>query len=130
MNPSIALDRGAMRPNGTRQGCASPRPSAAPWTEPARPLTETLYEGDDRLTLNHLQPRSTNNFADHAGVQVVGASSGRGGRGGGRRVRATAENEAVSVSPLKLSEMKLLVESLKRPEKGTRRGKALGKVNR
>jgi len=70
MTPSIALDRGDTRPNGTRQGFASPR-STAPWTEPAQPLTETLYEGDDRLTLNHLQPRSANILVDRSGGQVT-----------------------------------------------------------
>jgi len=70
MNPSIALDGSTTRPNGTRQGFASPRSSTAPWTEPVRPLKETLYEGDDRLTLDHLQPRSANILVDQAGGQV------------------------------------------------------------
>ena len=70
MTPSIALDMGDTRLNGTRQGFASPRSSTTPWTEPVQPLKETLYEGDTRLTLNHLQPRSTNIPVDRFGGQL------------------------------------------------------------
>ncbi len=73
MTPSIALDSGATRLIGTRQGFASPQSSTAPWTEPVQPLKETLYEGDDRLTLNHLQPRSTNILVGRFRGQVTAA---------------------------------------------------------
>jgi len=53
MNPSIALDGGATRPNGTRQGCASPRSYPAHGARlPVRPTVLRRSEPLERTNLN------------------------------------------------------------------------------
>ena len=55
---AIALKILSRRLARTRQGCASPRPTAAPpLTEPAQPPNATLYERDGWLAVSVYPPR-------------------------------------------------------------------------
>src|SRR5690606_34216420 len=49
VSAAIALELLSPRLAGTRQGCATPRPAAAPLTEPVQPRKATGYEGDGRV---------------------------------------------------------------------------------
>jgi hypothetical protein len=67
---AIALGNPSPRLAGTRQGCATPRPAAAPLTEPAQPRRKHLYEGDARLALVHCEAPTTNILVDELWGQV------------------------------------------------------------